>query len=300
MVVIDAEKHNLDHKQSSIDNGIPQLKAKYQGSARSGASTLISRASAEVRVPDRKPRSAAKGGPIDKETGKLVFEPTGATYVNRSGKTVFKSIKSKKLAETDDAHNLSSGTPIEKVYADHSNKLKDLANAARREAIHTRTTPYSPTAKSAYRTEVSSLNAKLNIALKNRPLERQAQLLANAVVSQKRQSNPDMDAAELKKLRAQALAEARTRTGAKKQQIEITPKEWDAIQAGAISNNKLTQILNNSDLDLVKKLATPKREVLMTTAKQRRAQAMLSTGYTQAEVADALGVSLTTLKNSIV
>jgi hypothetical protein len=286
MVVIDAEKHNLDHKQSSIDNGIPQLKAKYQGSARSGASTLISRASAEVRVPDRKPRSAAKGGPIDKETGKLVFEPTGATYVNRSGKTVFKSIKSKKLAETDDAHNLSSGTPIEKVYADHSNKLKDLANAARREAIHTRTTPYSPTAKSAYRTEVSSLNAKLNIA--------------NAVVSQKRQSNPDMDAAELKKLRAQALAEARTRTGAKKQQIEITPKEWDAIQAGAISNNKLTQILNNSDLDLVKKLATPKREVLMTTAKQRRAQAMLSTGYTQAEVADALGVSLTTLKNSIV
>jgi hypothetical protein len=186
------------------------------------------------------------------------------------------------------------------VYADHSNKLKDLANAARREAIHTRTTPYSPTAKSAYRTEVSSLNAKLNIALKNRPLERQAQLLANAVVSQKRQSNPDMDAAELKKLRAQALAEARTRTGAKKQQIEITPKEWDAIQAGAISNNKLTQILNNSDLDLVKKLATPKREVLMTTAKQRRAQAMLSTGYTQAEVADALGVSLTTLKNSIV
>lgn len=300
MVVIDAEKHNLDYKGSAERNGIAALKAKYQGSARAGASTLISRASAEVRVPERKARSAAKGGPVDRETGRLVFEPTGATYVNRSGNTVIKTIKSKKLAETPDAHTLSSGTPIEKVYADHSNKLKDLANQARLEAVHTKTTPYSPSAKAAYRKEVDALNAKLNIALKNRPLERQAQLLANTVVSTKRQANPDMDAAEIKKLRAQALAEARTRTGAKKQLIEITPSEWEAIQAGAISNNKLTQILNNTDPDHVKKLATPQKKVLMTSAKQRRAQAMLGLGYTQAEVADALGVSLTTLKNSLV
>lgn len=298
MVVIDAEKHNLNYKQSAIDNGIAQLKAKYQGSARSGASTLISRASAEIRVPERKPRSAAKGGPVDKATGKRVFEETGATFVNAQGKVVRKTIKSKKLAETDDATTLSSGTPIEKVYSQHSNKLKALANSARKSAISTKATPYSPSAKTAYSKEVASLDAKLNIALKNAPLERQAQVLANAVVTQKRQANPDMDGAEIKKLKAQALAEARTRTGAKKQRIQLSDSEWAAIQAGAISTNKLNQILNHADLDQIKLLATPRSNVLMTTAKQVRARAMLASGYTQAEVADALGVSLTTLKNS--
>jgi hypothetical protein len=299
MVVIDAEKHNLNYRQSAIDNGISQLKAKYQGGAKAGASTLISKASSEIRVPDRRPRSAAAGGPIDRVTGRRVFEPTGETYVNREGKTVTKTLVSKRLAETSDAHSLSSGTPIERVYADHSNRLKNLANKARKEAINTKATPYSPSAKNVYTKEVTSLDAKLRLALRNSPLERQAQILANATVAAKRRANPDMEATDLKKIKAQALAEARNRTGAKKQQIQLTDLEWEAIQAGAISNHKLTQILNNADLDLVKKLATPKTSVLMNSAKKNRAAAMLNAGYTQAEVADALGVSLTTLKTSL-
>lgn len=308
MVVIDAEKHNLDYKQSSIDHGIPALKEKYQGRKNAGAATLISRATSQERVPERKPRSAANGGPIDKVTGKRVFEETGATFPvttvsRRTGvattREVPKTTRSVKLKETENAHTLSSGTPIEKVYADHSNKLKDLANTARRELVNTQTVPYSPSARLAYSKEVTSLNAKLNIALQNRPRERQAQLLANTLVASKKKSNPDMDPAELKKLKFQALAEARIRTGARKEQIDITDDEWKAIQAGAISNNKLTHILNNSNLDRVKELATPRTTVLMTSTKQSRANAMLASGYTQADVAAALGVSLTTLKNSL-
>lgn len=296
MVVIDAEKHGLNWRQSAIDNGIGQLKQKYQGGSRSGASTLISRASAEVRVDDRKPRSVAKGGPVDKATGKKVYEPTGETYRNRKGEVVPKQITSKRLAETSDANTLSSGTPIEKAYADYSNQLKNLANQARLEVLRTAPIRYSPSAKKAYEPQVKSLNAKLNIALANRPLERQAQSLANAVVSAKRQANPDMDAAELKKLKGQALVAARDRTGAKKQKIVITPDEWDAIQAGAISHNKLSQILNNADIDQVRQLATPKAGNKMSSTKISRAQAMLNAGYTQAEVADQLGVSVSTLK----
>lgn len=299
MVVIDAEKHNLNYRQSAIDNGIAQLKTKYQGGARSGAATLISRATSEVRVPERKPRSAAKGGPVDPKTGAKVYEPTGEQYINSKGVLVTKMSKSTKLAEVSDAHILSSGTPIETVYADHSNALKALANEARKAALFTNPIPYSPSAKKTYQSEVASLDAKLNLALRNRPMERQAQLLANTVVSAKRQANPDMEAAELKKLKAQALAEARTRTGAKKQQIVLTDKEWEAIQAGAISTNKLTQILNNADLDRVKELATPRVPVVMTETKKIRATAMLKSGYTQAEVADALGVSVSTLKSTI-
>lgn len=300
MVVIDAEKHNLNWKQSAVDNGIAQLKEKYQGRKNAGSATLISRATSPVRVPDRKPRPAADGGPIDRATGEKVFVPTGETYLNRQGKVTVKTVTSTKLAEARDAHSLSSGTPIEKLYADHSNNLKALANQARKAAVNTKPTPYSPSAKATYAKEVATLDAKLSLALRNRPLERQAQILANSVVAAKRAANPDLEPADIKKLKAQALAEARARTGAKKQQIQITDNEWAAIQAGAISANKLSQILNNSDLDVVKTLATPRQQkVLMTPVKSSRARAMLASGYTQAEVADALGVSLTTLKTAL-
>jgi ATP/maltotriose-dependent transcriptional regulator MalT len=291
MVVIDAEKHNLNYKQSALDNGIPQLKAKYQGGARSGASTLISRAGAEVRLPERK-----QGYRVDPISGRRVYQETGASYVDADGRTVIRTTRSKKLAETDDAHTLSSGTPVERAYADHSNKLKSLANTARKEAASTKSTPYSPSAKTAYKNEVATLDAKLNVALRNAPLERQAQVIGNAIFAQKKAANPDLESSEIKKLKAQALNEARNRTGAKKIRIEITDSEWAAIQAGAISSSKLNQILSNADLDQIKMLATPKTKVLMTSTKTQRALGMLASGYTQAEIADALGVSLTTLK----
>lgn len=313
MVVIDAEKHGLDWKQSEKDNGISVLKEKYQGKKNAGASTLISLATAEVRVPERKPRSAAKGGPIDKETGKKVYEPTGRMIPERrsvrdaSGRKVYvetgrqipKTFKSQRLAETDDAHTLSSKTKMEEIYADHSNRLKALANQARKEAVNTKPAPYSPSARKVYANEVASLNSKLNIALRNAPLERQAQLLANAVVSQKRQANPHMEPEDVKKIKQQALSEARTRTGAKKTRIDITQKEWDAIQAGAISTHKLEKIINNSDSDTVKRLAMPRTTPKLTSTMLRRAETMLSSGYTQQEVADALGIGLTTLKVGI-
>lgn len=312
MVVIDAEKHELNYRQSAIDNNIASLKAKYQTpyqpSGRAGASTLISRAGAKVDVPERKLRSARDGGPIDPATGKLVWEYSGAmktktTVSKRTGevveKQVPKTVKVKKLAYTDDARTLSSGTRMEQIYAEHSNRLKALANEARRNLVATPPQKYNPSAAKAYSKEVASLNGKLNLALRNRPLERQAQVLANVTISAKKAANKDMDEAELKKLKSMALKEARTRTGAQRVEIEITPSEWEAIQAGAISHHKLSQILAKSNLETVKELATPRPKLLMTSAKVARAQAMLAGGATQAEVAAALGVSLTTLKDSL-
>lgn len=302
MVVIDAEKHGLDWQRSAVENGILQLKEKYQGKKNAGASTIISKASAELRVPVRKPRPASEGGPVDRKTGRKVYVPTGEQYTNRYGKIVNRTEKTTKLAEADNAHDLVSAarTPIEVIYADHSNRLKDLANKARLAALNIEPTPYSPTAKIKYAEQVKTLEAKLNLALRNSPLERQAQIIANAIVRQKKQANPDMDAAEEKKVKAQALTEARNRTGAKKQQVKISDLEWEAIQSGAISTNRLNQILNNADLDAVKQLATPKTHRLLNSNNVNRAVAMIRNGYTQAEVADALGVSVSTLKRSLV
>jgi hypothetical protein len=185
---------------------------------------------------------------------------------------------------------------MEAIYASHSNRLKSLANDARKQALATKAHDRSPSAAKAYSNEVASLNAKLNLAKKNAPYERHAQLLANAQVSVRRQANPHMEKAEVKKLRNQELTKARARTGAGKDHIVITQAEWDAIQAGAISKSKLDEILRHSDTDTVKKLALPKRKHLMTSSMQSRAKSMLASGYTQQEVADALGVGLTTLK----
>lgn len=313
MVVIDAEKHNLDYKRSAQDNGIKALKLRYQprpdGTA-GGASTVISRASGKISVENRKARSAKEGGAIDPATGKLMWTPTGDSYIKRTEnaktgkvteKVVMKTFDSKKMAEVDNAFDLVSTAkaPMEIVYATHANKLKALANEARKEMVATPAAKYNASANLVYKPEVTALNAKLNIAQKNAPLERSAQLLAETTVKAKLQANPNMEKDEQKKIRGQALNEARLRVGAKKEKIVLTQAEWNAIQAGAITNNKLNAILDHADLDQVKQLATPREKAVMVPAKVTQAKGMLSRGYTQSEVAEALGISTSTLNEAI-
>ena len=294
MVVIDAAKHELDYERSYNDNNIKKLRDKYQRqvSGTGGASTLISRRKSEERVPQRKERPHSMGGPINPLTGEKEFVPTNR--INRKTGELL-TTKSTKLTEARDAHTLSSGTPMERYYADHSNKLKALANQARLEAIKTPPSKRSPSARDTYKTEVASLEHKLKTAQSNAPLERQAQLLANSEVRIKRNDNPNMDTETLKKIKTQALNTARRRTGADKQDIVITQEEWNAIQQGAISDSKLSKILQHAKTDKVRELATPKNDILMTPAVTQRAKAMLASGYSRDEVAAALGVSKTTL-----
>lgn len=299
MVVIDAVKHKLNYKQSYIDNGIAQLKKTYQGSARGGASTIISRSSAPIDVPRRKGRPAAEGGPIDKKTGKKVWKLTGETYIDSKGRTVVKTVKSKRMLEVDDAHELSSGMPIEKVYADHANRLKRLGEKSRRDVVNTTRPRISTSAKKVYENEVASLNSKLNLAIKHAPLERKAQVLAAHIAGAKIDSNPHLEESNKQKIRARALEIARKRVGPPKQVIDITPKEWEAIQAGAISSSKLESIIEHANIDQVRKYATPRAVVKLTSSKLARARQMASNGYSRAEISDALGVSTTTLIDAL-
>lgn len=310
MVVIDAEKHNLNYKQSAADNGIAELKTKYQGGPKAGASTLISLAKSTQYVDERKDATTLTNRNVDPATGKRIHTPTGKEYTvtkvnKRTGvetvSTVRKQSRSTKMDEADDARSLISdkNTPIENVYAEHANKMKALANAARKEYLATNPRPYSESARKTYAKEVSDLNAKLRIAQMNAPRERQAQLLANTLIAARRQANPDMDKDDLKKEKALALTEARERVGAKKTVITFSQREWDAIQAGAITNNKLAAMLQNADMDQVRQLATPRDRPVMSDAKIRRAQQLVANGYPQSEIADMLGVPASTLNDAL-
>lgn len=309
MVVIDAQKHDLNYKLSEKELGIPALMQKYQEKPTGGASTLISRARGRAYVPEYKERPAEDGGPINPRTGEREFVPTGRTKSVRvvdkkTGAITWKEeprqTRSIQIRETKDARSLISteNTLIENIYADHSNALKALANRARKEAVNLPPFKYNPDAAKAYASEVNSLNAKLVVAKTNRPRERQAVILTNAEVAAKKRAK-DLSPEEEKKVRSMALLRNRAKMGAKKEQIDITPDEWKAIQAGAVSSSKLSQIIDNADLEQVKKYATPKTAVLMTPAKMQRAAALLRSGATQAEVASQLGVSLSTLKRSM-
>ena len=308
MVVIDAEKHKLDYKKSEADNNIAALKKRYQGHTdengnyKEGAGTLISRAKSQQSVLKR------QGSPIiDPETGKqswkvadeleydkkVVNKKTGEVTTKR----VTKTQRSTKMAETDDAYTLVSKTrnPKELAYADYANQMKALANQARKVMVNTPDIKYNPDAKAKYSREVDSLNAKCNVALKNAPRERQAQTMANAIVQAKVKDNPDMTAKEKKKAGQQALDKMRRQVGAKRELVNITDKEWEAIQAGAISTNKLKTILDNADMDRVKQLATPRSTLSLSPAKEARINSLRASGYTNAQIAQTLGVSTSTI-----
>ena len=199
------------------------------------------------------------------------------------------------MAETKDAHTLSSGTPQEEAYADYANHMKSLANQARKEMVNTGKIPYSSSAKKTYQNEVDSLKSSLNVALKNAPRERQAQLLANAEVAAKKQENPGMTKGEIKKAGQQALTKARNSVGAKRTTIKISDREWEAIQAGAMSENVITQILNHVDIDDLRQKATPRQTTTLSQAKINKIASMKASGYSTSEIADAVGVSTSTV-----
>ena len=314
MVVIDAEKHHLNYKQSEIDNNIGALHKKYQGRVTGGASTILSRAKSEVSVDKRQgsARINQKGKEWydpSKPEGSLIYKiADDATYqvkkINkRTGEVTLETRvqkqKSTRMAETDDAYTLvSTGrNPKELAYADYANTMKALANEARKELVATGKINHSTQAKSTYQKEYDSLMAKLNNAELNKTRERAAQRMANAEITAKIRAN-QLEKGDVKKASQQALTKYRNEVGSiarKKRNIEITDKEWEAIQAGAISESKLKRILNNTDADKLRERAMPSSTTKLSTARVNKIKMMSASNYTLNQIAEACGCSVATV-----
>lgn len=322
MVIIDSYKHKLDYKQSERDNDIARLKKEYQGHIgedgryHEGASTIISRAKGQQDIPKRQgsPYTNVKGAkgydPNRPEGAKMWKTATGknleytVTKVDKRTGEVKEVIKkrtqqSTKMMETDDAMKLVSDfrDPKELCYADYANSMKALANKARLEIVRTGKIEYSKTASETYSKEAASLKAKLHNAELNIVKERAAQRQAAATVKEKSEIDPNYDKKDKRKIGQQALTKAREELGSlsrKERNIDISDREWEAIQAGAINETTLKRILNNTDISVLREKATPRNQKGISDGQAAKIKAM-SESYTIAQIAEKMGYSPTTV-----
>lgn len=311
MVVIDANKHELDYKQSELDNNIAALHKKYQGKATGGASTILSKAKSEQPVDKRKGNAhvnvkGTKWYDPNKPEGSLVwtkdpdadYEVTKVNKITGEVTTVTKTRQqtSTKMAEADDAYDLVSPGKykMELVYADYANSMKSLANKARLEMVGTGKIAYSKTAAQTYKSEVISLTDKLHDAQRNRTRERAAIRLANDEVQKKIDRGELPEKSDIKKASQKAVTKYRGEVGSKtrsERNIFITDREWEAIQAGAVSENVLNQILNNTDTAAIRQRATPRATTTASPAKVAQMKALSASNYTLEQIADRVGMS---------
>lgn len=320
MVVVDAYKHKLNWKQAYEEFGIKELQNKYQNGG--GVSTLLSMSTSEEHVPKRKtyykidkqtgekiweaetdPKKAKKHPPvIDKKTGEIKIDPETGRKMYKEEDAMTKSTKGYEYDPYDlIATKGRKPTEIEKVYADYAREMKALGNKARLTLVHTPNQEKVKGMAEKYATEVESLNTKLDKALSNAPLERQAQIVGNKTLELYKLDHPELkdDKDKLKKKKYECLQDARKQVGAGKEQIEISDKEWEAIQAGAISNNKLTEIMNNCNEDRLKQLATPKTKREVSDSTKTRVENLAKSGATTAQIAEATGLSISTIQSII-
>ena len=235
----------------------------------------------------------------DKKTGETIFTSKDGTIQYMRGT---RTIKSTKMAEVTDARDLMSSKkhphPIESIYADYANSMKALANRARMEYVKTGNLEYDRNAAKIYAKEVSSLEAKLNEAKKNNPKERLAQRLAASEIKRKQLLDPDLKGEDLRKVSQRAITKYREEVGSvsrSKRNIKIEAKEWEAIQAGAISNNRLKIILDNSDPEILREKAMPKKGKQPTSAQVMRMKALANSNFTLKEIALKMNCSVSTV-----
>lgn len=322
MVIIDSEKHKLNYKACYDEMRISELKAKYRPKEDSDkkAGTIVSLASGEAHVPER-----TWQGKIDPETGEKIYRYTerrktvdpvtgkwkyyNPSHPNYDPKGELATIESTNMAEAKDAMELVSKAkyPMELVYAKYANQMKAMANKARKESLKAEAVPYNPSAAKAYAKEIESLAEKVEISKINAVLERRAVRATTMIVDERRKNYPERynqktpdGKAHLKKMRSQVLNQQRAILN-KAKAFDITDREWEAIQSGALRKTKVKEIIDRANQESVKSHALPKDTsyTTMTPANISHAKAMLNAGYTQAEVAEMYGISTTTLRKNI-
>lgn len=281
---------------------------KYRKNKNTGLIDIWTTDGKKISYNPKDPKDISKYAPVRTKKTRSGKDIYSRDITNKDGTihyiTEERRTKTTKMGHTDDAYTLVSDNknPMELIYADYANSMKSLANQARKEYATTKGTGYNRTAAKTYSKEVASLDAKLNEALKNAPIERHAERMANIEVSNKREeaekNGETLSNEDIRKASQKAITKYRQDLGSIKRSdrnIPITDREWEAIQSGAISENKLQKIINNTDIDELRARATPKQSNTLSDFKVARIKAMANSNYTNSQIAEALGISTSTV-----
>lgn len=315
MVVIDAKKHKLDWQKAAEDFKIAELHKKYQGSARGGASSIISRAKGELHVDEYRLTG------IDAKTGERIKLPTKKTrWDSKKQEYVPITTETTKMESVKDAYDLLSDrkynsktgewekvegkvpNPKEYVYADFANRLKKMANQARLDSIEAgKEIKEDREAAKKYAKEIESITQKLNDIKSYAPRERQAQRQASYVVRAKVESMGGdwkalQESGELSKIKEQAIAYQRARYNSKRPELKLTAKEWEAISHNACNKTLAQSVMKALTPETLRELATPASTKEIPAAKISRMKMMLANGHTAYEVSKALNISLSSIE----
>ena len=115
------------------------------------------------------------------------------------------------------------------------------------------------------------------------------------------------DKDKFKKVKSRYLAEGRALYSAKKGSIKLTDKQWEAINAGAVSSTLFSQLISNIDADTLREMALPKKnesglsqsEINQIQALANRTRADGTKAYTTAEIAKKFGISASTVNKTL-
>ena len=329
--VIDAKKHHLDYKQSEQDNDIQSLKVMYQRRIDEngelhigGASTLLSRAKNKKQYPEThgqihynqigKPwynPDLPEGALILKESGRtyeetkpvkdadgnvLYYEDTGKPIKVKTGKIKTATVERPQMAMTNDARDLISAirSDPEILYADYANKLKQMANDARKTMMYTKGIQTNQSAKKEYADELISLKEKLDQAYRAKPKEARAQNIANGIINQKIKMDRNLSQKDLKKIRQIAIETARAQVG-----VKLCFKIYASEQIEKKGKTPIEEILKNTNPDSLRERATPSNGRALSNSQMAQIRNMHNGFYTIAEIADYMGVSTSTISRVI-
>lgn len=307
MVIIDAEKHELDYMRSYKDNGIEELKKKYQehedDEKYGGASSILSRAKSPTTVDKR------KGAARINDDGSVWYKTAPKSerfYIDKqTGKEKEIRTEIPKMMAVDNAEDLMSvaRTPIERAYASFANEMKSMAKEARKIFKETKDLDYNKQTYLTYQNDIDTLLRSIDDAESNKMRERTAIAMANASIQKKmaswKQANPDASRTEYKaqkrKISDREMKVARNEVGARRKKVDITDAQWDAIQNGGLHKTDFYRLMKYADRDQVKQRAMPKTYNELSTAKQNRIEAMRRSGYTNEQIAAQVGCSVSTV-----
>src|SRR5699024_1932737 len=197
---------------------------------------------------------------------------------------------------------INSGSPVENAYQHYIEQLQVIKNNGQKELSTIDIPKRDPYAAKSYSHEVLSLNSKIKSISAQAPLERKAQVEANKAFKEYIKANPTISTDRKKSLRSEMLNNARLSNGVTpyEKKVHITPKEWDAIQANAISKTALEKLLSKADMDELREYATPKNRKAISPAKLASIKRMMaSSNYTLAEIAQSTGLSPNTIKSAL-